>query len=135
MQEHADFKVQEHDDHYRIECASDDQQTHLLVEGHLADKLPKTSVFRSISEASQFFERGSLGYSVTHQEGQYDALELHSFNWRVRPLDVENVKSSFFDNPELFPVGSVDFDSALLMEGIEHEWHGGNRLSSGSPCG
>jgi len=53
----------------------------------------------------------------------------------VRPLDVENVKSSFFDNPELFPVGSVDFDSALLMEGIEHEWHGGNRLCSGSPCG
>ncbi len=135
MQKHADFKVQEHDDHFRIECASDDQQTQLLFEGHLSDKLPKTSVFRSISEASQFFERGSLGYSVTTQEGQYDALQLHSFNWRVRPLDVENLKSSFFDNLKLFPAGSVDFDSALLMEEIEHEWHGGNRLCSASPCG
>lgn len=135
MQKHADFKVQEHDNHYRIELTSDDQQTHLLVEGHLADDLSKSSVFRSISEASQFFERGSLGYSVTNEQGQFDALELHSFNWRVRPLDVKNVTSSFFDNREVFPAGSVDFDSALLMEGIEHEWHGGDRLCSGSPCG
>jgi hypothetical protein len=24
----------------------------------------------------------------------------------------------------LFPKGSIEFDCALLMRGIEHEWHG-----------
>jgi hypothetical protein len=31
----------------------------------------------------------------------------------------------------LFPPGSVEFDGALLMRGIEHEWHGRGKLSAG----
>jgi hypothetical protein len=123
-QSHAAFQVHEHDDHYKIELTSDDRHTHLLVEGHVAPELPKTSAFGSLKEASSFFERGSLGYSVSDVPGQFDGLELHSFNWRVQPLAVENVKSSFFENQELFPPGSVEFDSALLMRGIDHEWLG-----------
>ena len=34
-------------------------------------------------------------------------------------------ESSFFDNDQTFPRGSVAFDSAFLMRGIEHEWHAG----------
>jgi hypothetical protein len=125
---HAAFQVREHDDRYRIELDSDDSQTHLLVEGHLAHELPGTSVFGSIKVASEFFERGSLGYSVTTKPGQYDGLELHSFNWQVQPLAVEKVESSFFEDRVLFSPGSVEFDCALLMRGIEHEWHGRGRL-------
>jgi len=131
MHSHAHFQVQEHDDHFRVELTSDDQHTHLLVEGHVAEELPHDSIFGSLQEASRFFECGSLGYSVTEKSGQFDGLELRSFNWQVRPLEVENVQSSFFENRELFPPGSVDFDCALLMQGIEHEWHGRNRLCSG----
>jgi hypothetical protein len=130
MHSHATFQVDEHDDNFRVELSSDDQQTHLLVEGHVAEELPKDSVFGSLKEASRFFEQGSLGYSVTATPGRYDGLELCSFNWQVRPLDVKNVKSSFFDNRELFPAGSVDFDCALLMQGIDHEWHGRDCLCS-----
>ena len=125
---HAAFRVREHDDRYRIEIASDDRQTHLLVEGHVAQELPAGSVFGSTKEASAFFERGSLGYSVTGEPGKFDGLELHSFNWQVQPLAVEKVESSFFENEKLFPPGSVEFDCALLMRGIEHEWHGKGRL-------
>lgn len=127
---HAAFQVQEHDDHYRVELASDDQRTHLLVEGNAANELPDTSVFESLAEASRFFERGSLGYSVTTKSGQFDGLELRSFNWQVRPLNVTKVESSFFENQELFPPGSVVLDCALLMQGIEHEWHGKGCLCS-----
>jgi Uncharacterized conserved protein (COG2071) len=130
---HAVFQVQEHDDRYRIELNSDDRQTHLLVEGHVAQELPPTSVFRSIKEASEFFERGSLGYSVTGEPGQFDGLELHSFDWQMQPLAVVKVESSFFQDQKLFPPGSVEFDCALLMRGIEHEWHGRGRLSAGQP--
>jgi hypothetical protein len=127
---HGTFQVKEHDDKYRVELTSDDQKTHLLVEGHVTAELPPNSVFQSLKEGSEFFEKGSLGYSVTKKAGQYDGLELRSFNWQMRPLEVTNVESSFFDNRELFPSGSVDFDCALLMQGIDHEWHGRDCLCS-----
>jgi hypothetical protein len=125
---HAAFKVQEQDDRYLVELNSDDRRTHLLVEGHVAEELPPTSVFRSVKQASDFFERGSLGYSVTAKPDQFDGLELRSFNWQVQPLAVGKVKSSFFEDRALFPAGSVEFDCALLMRGIEHEWHGRGQL-------
>lgn len=125
---HATFQIHEYDDHYRIELNSDDRQTHLLVEGHDAHKLPATSIFGSLMEASDFFQKGSLGYSVTAKPDQFDGLELRSFNWQVQPLAVGKVKSSFFEDRALFPAGSVEFDCALLMRGIEHEWHGRGQL-------
>src|SRR5262249_39001586 len=128
---HAAFQVQEHDDEYRIELNSDDRRTHLLVESHLVQQLPSTSIFGSLKEASDFFVRGSLGYSVTAKPDQFDGLELRSFNWQVRPLAVDKVESSFFENRALFPPGSVKFDCALLMRGIEHEWHGRGRMCAG----
>jgi hypothetical protein len=33
------------------------------------------------------------------------------------------VHSSFFANPHVFPPGAAVFDNALLMRGVEHEWH------------
>jgi hypothetical protein len=125
---HAAFQVQEHDDRYRIELNSDDRQTHLLVEGHITHELPSASIFGSLTEASDFFEKGSLGYSVTANPDQFDGLELRSFNWQVQPLAVGKVKSSFFEDRALFLAGSVEFDCALLMRGIEHEWHGRGQL-------
>ena len=131
---HAIFQVKEDDEYCRIELASDDRHTHLLVEGHVADQLPPTSVFGSLHEASEFFRRGSLGYSVSATPGRFDGLELRSFNWQVHPLAMDKVESSFFANRDWFPPGSVEFDSALLMRGIEHEWHARGRLFDGVAC-
>jgi len=125
---HAAFQVEEKNDHYRIALNSDDGQTHLLVDGHVAPDVPRTSVFGSLKTASCFFERGALGYSATTKPGQFDGLELHSFNWKVQPLAVDKVVSSFFEDVAIFPLGSVEFDCALLMRGIVHEWHGRGRL-------
>lgn len=124
MHHQAHFQVQEQDDHYRIVLDSDDRHTHLLVDGRVSSEWPGRSIFVSLEEASGFFQRGSLGYSVTNTPGRFDGLELRSFHWQVTPLAVEQVKSSFFENQSLFPPGSVEFDCALLMRGIEHEWHG-----------
>jgi hypothetical protein len=121
---HAVFEVDEKDDHLRVELKSDDHRTHLLVEGHAAQEIPHLSVFGSLQEASDFFERGSMGYSVTARPDQFDGLELRSFNWQVHPLAVDKVESSFFEDQTLFPPASVEFDCALLMRGIDHEWHG-----------
>jgi len=41
---------------------------------------------------------------------------------------VQNVESSCFEDAVTFPAGSVQFDSALLMKGIAHEWHAHDAL-------
>lgn len=119
----AHFDVDEEGDSYSVALRSKDGQVRLEVAGRVADELPQDSVFSSLEEASAFFERGSVGYSATPNPGRFDGLELKSLSWRVEPLAVERVYSSFFSNEEIFPEGSVRFDCALLMRGIEHEWH------------
>lgn len=117
------FYVKEANGQYRVELSSSDNATHLVVDGKLAESLPDTSIFDSLQAASDFFEAGSLGYSVTKAADQFDGLELRSFNWKVAPLDMTTVESNFFQNDALFPQGSVEFDCALLMRDIQHEWH------------
>jgi hypothetical protein len=121
---HSRFRIEERDDRYRVVVDSDDQRIHLAIEGHVARELPSTSVFTSVRQASDFFEQGSLGYSATARPGHFDGLELCSFNWQVQPLAIDRAESSFFDDHRVFPPGSVHLDSALVMRGIDHEWHG-----------
>lgn len=128
----AAFNVEESGNTFSIVLESDDRQTRLAVNARLASSLPATSVFSSVSEASAFFERGSLGYSATHLPNRFDGLELRSHTWHVEPLEVTRVESSFFDNRQMFPDASVEFDCALLMRGISHEWHSRNQLCCAS---
>ncbi|MHC2068812.1 DUF2071 domain-containing protein [Bremerella sp. T1] len=119
----ANFDVRETANHYRVKVTSRDRQTHFLVQGELSDKFPTGSIFESLDDVSQFFEAGSLGYSPSHRLNHFDGLELRSLNWRTLPLAIDKIESSFFDNVDLFPPGSATFDNALLMRGIDHQWH------------
>jgi hypothetical protein len=121
---HATFTVSETADRFEVALCSDDGLTKMSVRGHRTDRLPASSVMRSLEEASAFFQAGSLGYSATRDPSRFQGLELRCFNWQAEPLEVEQVRSSFFEDESLFPRGSIEFDCALLMRGIEHEWHG-----------
>jgi hypothetical protein len=125
---HASFTVEESGDRYSVTVRSDDGETRVHVSGTVTGHLPESSVFSSLSEASSFFERGSLGYSATRRNGRYDGLELKCAKWRVEALEVERVESSFFEDAHRFPRGTAAFDCALLMRGIRHEWHGREEL-------
>jgi hypothetical protein len=128
IHQHAAFTTCEAPDCIDIAIKSDDRQTQITVRGRRTNALPAGSIFRSMSEASDFFQAGSLGYSPGHQPGCYQGLELHCRNWQVEPLEVERVSSSYFENASLFPPSSIEFDCALLMRGIEHEWHAAANL-------
>lgn len=119
---HAQLQVREGHGHYRVILDSDDGQTHVAVEGQVAADLPDTSLFPALGEASEFFRRASLGYSPASKPGTFDGLELRSVNWHVEPLAIERVESSFFENRSRFPLGSVEFDCALLMRDMQHQW-------------
>jgi Uncharacterized conserved protein (COG2071). len=86
------------------------------------DSLPRGSVFASLDDASRFFRAGSLGYSATRRSTRLDAVYLDAVDWQVSALDVELARSTYFDDRARFPIGSVEFDSALIMRNIEHEW-------------
>jgi hypothetical protein len=131
---HARFTVEETADRYHVALHSDDGVTSLSVRGHRTDELPTSSVFHSLEEASGYFQGGSLGYSATHDPSRFQGLELRCLDWRVEPLEVEDVRSSFFEDESYFPKGSVEFDCALLMRGIEHEWHGKSDLCCPVPA-
>jgi len=124
LHSHGSFTVNETADHFEVAIESDDHETRMAVVADLAKTLPNTSIFRTMEEASTFFQAGSLGYSATPDPRTFQGLELRCKNWSVEPLTVRSVRSSFFDDPAAFPPGSIKFDCALLMRGIEHEWHG-----------
>lgn len=132
-QHHARFEVEESEDRYSVRLASSDGETHLRVVGRRAPggrdaALPAGSVFPSLAASSAFFEAGSLGYSATSRPGRFDGMELCCDTWHVEALEVEEVASSFFDDPLRFPPGTATFDHALLMRDIHHEWHGREEL-------
>jgi hypothetical protein len=121
---HARFAVKESANSFAAALRSDDGVTSMSVRARRAAQLPASSVFHSLEESSAFFQAGSFGYSATPDPSRFQGLELRCRNWRVEPLEVEEVRSSFFEDASLFPKGAIEFDCALLMRGIEHEWHG-----------
>ena len=119
----ADFEVFEDGSLVSLKIGSRDGAMRVELSGRESDELPATSCFRSVEEASSFFEGGSVGYSVTRDCCRLDGIRLEIDSWKVRPLAVEQVVSSYFDDPEIFPPGSASFDHALIMRDILHEWH------------
>ena len=116
---YAKFNVQESKGNYHIDFKSSDN-TEILINATETKFFNNKSIFETLNEASDFFEKGSLGYSPSNN--RFDGLKLKTYKWQVSALDVSNVKSSFFEDVKLFPKGSVVFDHALLMTNIEHEW-------------
>lgn len=116
---HARFNVQEEQGNYHIDFTSSDN-TKILIDAKEVEHFNSDSIFEKIENASEFFKNGELGYSPNGND--YDGLKLKAYEWKVRPLSVSKVASSFFENEKLFPKGSVVFDNALLMTNIEHEW-------------
>lgn len=124
----ASFCVSELQDNIDVEVSSDDGVVNIKMSGSVSDHMPPGSVFSNLQEASDFFESGSVGYSVTGNQNRLDGLTLRTQNWKVQPLSVNAVCSSYFSDPNKFPIGSVQFDCALLMKNLLHEWHGADDM-------
>jgi len=119
----AFFEVYENDENIQFSMKSQDAKIEVRLTGSTPATLPQSSIFSSLDEASSFFEAGSLGYSVTTDSNRLDGLTLKTKDWRIEPLHISDVLSSYFANETMFPQGSVEFDNALIMRDIAHEWH------------
>lgn len=120
---HATFDVIDSGQSIELSMNSDDAGVEINIKGNVGTEMPAGSIFSSLKQASSFFEGGSLGYSVTSQQNRLDGLELETKQWHVEPLEIEKAYSSYFSDENKFPAGSIQFDHALIMRDVAHEWH------------
>jgi hypothetical protein len=118
----ARFNASEDDRGYRVQVASRDGTVNIEVEAQLARDLPPGSIFTSLEAASGFFRCAPAGYAATPTEGVFDGVELETTGWTLRPLYLDKVASSFFDDRSRFPAGTAEPDSAFLMSGLSTIW-------------
>ncbi|MEO7319176.1 MAG: DUF2071 domain-containing protein [Chthoniobacteraceae bacterium] len=116
------FEVRETDSSVALRIVRSDGGTEISFEGRITDRFQSGSIFPSLEAAAGFFSLGATGYSATYSSGHYHGMDLHSLNWAVSPLAIDEAQSCFFDDRQRFSSGSAELDCALLMRGIEHEW-------------
>ena len=80
-------------------------------------------LFPRFTDVCSFFERGSRGFSCRHDGQGVEGMEMRTTHWRMSPLAVQDVRSTFFEDRQRFPRGSCGLDSAAIMRGIPHTWH------------
>ena len=115
----AKFDVKENHPNYHVAFESSDG-TSISVDATITDALNAGSVFKDLNTASEFFKAGATGFSPNGNK--YEGLYLDTDQWEVQPLEVSRVSSSYFEDEQVFPKGSVNFDNALLMTNVSHEW-------------
>src|SRR5438093_1094675 len=84
----VNFRVSESESRFEVSLDSNDGGVAMNVVAELLNVWPSQSVFTSLTEASAFFEAGSLGYSPSSKEGRFQGLELKCSSWRVQALEV-----------------------------------------------
>lgn len=124
----ARFRTWETSNRFKVEMRSEDGAANVRVLARVAAAMPDASIFGTLETASRFFRGGAVGWSARPEPGQFDGLELRCDSWRMEPLVVEHVESSFFNDGRLFPPGTATFDSAFLMRDIPHHWVGRGRM-------
>lgn len=118
------FTVCDQDGRISFRVDADDTEALLVdIEVGETNDFPTDSIFSVLQESSQFFENGCVGYSPHPNSCKLDGMLLEVADWQVSPLAVDRVRSAYFDDRSLFPQGSIEFDHALLMRDIAHEWH------------
>ena len=125
------FIVDDRDSNISVKVQTEDKDVPLVDLGvHRSTDFPRDSVFSSLTESSTFFESGCIGYSSRPDSCKLDGLLLKVQEWKVSALTVDFVRSAFFDDTSTFPHGSIEFDHALLMRDISHEWHSEPEMTS-----
>jgi len=122
VHEKASFAITDTPSEIKVAIHSTAGDMSLVLQGTPANALPVDSAFSSLESASEFFRGGSVGYSPARDSDRLEGLKLVTPTWRVEPLAVSEVRSSWLENTSAFPPGSVEFDCALVMRDVAHSW-------------
>lgn len=118
----ARFDVRETARDLSVALSSHDGTMSVSVDARTAERFQGSELFTDLAQASDFFRRGSAGFSATRGGRCFDGLELRTDSWHAQPVEVRSVRSTVFDDRDRFPAGSVVFDCALLMREVPVTW-------------
>ena len=118
----ARFDVRETPDDLRVAFASVDGSAAVQVHAAPRGDWRPTVLFADLDEASTFVRQGAAGYSATGDGRCLDGLELRADALRIEPVEVHDVRSTFFGDRARFPEGTATFDGALLMRDVPVTW-------------
>jgi hypothetical protein len=121
-QHRARFQVEEGDGSYRVEVSSHDGDVQITVGAHHSALVMPGSVFGTLDQASGFFRCAPVGYAATPDAGVFDGVALTAEGWAIQLLHLDEVRSSFFEDPARFAPGTSTPDSAFLMAGLDTSW-------------
>lgn len=130
----AQFQVSDNNGALKIDVLSGDHSVSLSVSATESDSLD-SRIFGSVADAMGFFRNGCLGYSPDSRSRLLDGVRLVSDRWAANPVRVGTMRSSLFDDPELFPPGTCILDSALVMRNLPVLWRTEPPLMVKSPVG
>lgn len=115
---HAQFLVAETGETYHVDVRSDDGDMHVAVRAHETTQL-SGSLFSGVSEAMAFFRSAPSSISPNETGTCLEGVTLECTRWVAKPLEVDEIHSSLFDDRRVFPDGTVSLDSALVMRDLD----------------
>jgi hypothetical protein len=118
----ASFSVDETDSRLRVGCRSADGSMRVFADVTVTSDLNGSRLFADISEASRFFASGARGYSPARNPAHLEGLELQTSAWAVTAAQVNEARTSFFEDLDAFPPGTAELDCALVMRGVPVSW-------------
>jgi hypothetical protein len=116
----ATFMFREDPDGCLHESAADAAGLLFSISGRTGGRVPPASVFGSPAEASAFFESGADAYSPGADEGYLDGVRLDCRCTSLLPLETSHAYVR--ELLRMFPVGSLEFDSAFLLRDAASRW-------------
>jgi uncharacterized protein YqjF (DUF2071 family) len=128
----ARFQVRETRDELRVAYTTRDRTTRVEASVTMADELNGSELFADLEDASNFFRRGSKGYSATATGRRLDGMQLQTDAWKVSACEVRYAASTFFDDRDRFPPGSAVLDCALLVRDLPARWQPLAAMAAGS---
>ena len=117
----AKFDIETDTNLYEVQISKDNNIL-MSFKGKLSTSIPSSSVFNTPQEVSDFFLKGNIGWSKKENSEEFDTIELNATSWKMQPLEVISEYSSYFYDESKFPKGSVQLDSAMIMQNLDHSW-------------
>jgi len=112
----ARFEVSE--DAGRIDVSAWSPHEAWRVAARVERRGPDSSdLFAGPDDAAAFFRAASIGWSPGRRR-QLEGVEMVLDSWSLEPVVVRDVRSSFLDDPNVFPSGSLELDGAYLMSDV-----------------
>ncbi len=123
-QERAEFRVRERFDEYEVRVESDTE--YFRVKARESDEMPESSVFDSFDEAEEFFRNETVGYAACGTGIEGVELCFDDSEWEMRPLEIVEARSSFFEK-----LDGSSYDSAFVVSDLDQQMR--SPLASPSP--